>query len=177
LVFADESGFQLTPTVCRTWAPRGHTPVIHHWDRRDRVSAISAVTVSPRRQHLGLYLHLYPDNLTHVEVAIFLRDLLRHLRGHVVLVWDRGPIHRGRAIADLCRRYPRLHLVALPGYAPELNPDEGVWAYAKRVLANGRPNSVQDLFRDLTRVTRAVRRRPTLLRAFIEASELPRLLH
>jgi len=167
----------LTPTVRRTWAPRGQTPVIHHWDRRDRVSAISAVTVSPQRQHLGLYLHLYPDNLTHVEVAIFLRHLLRHLRGHVVLVWDRGPIHRGRAITALCRRHRRLHLVQLPSYAPELNPDEGVWAYAKQALANGRPNSVQDLFRDLTRVSRAVRRRPPLLRAFITASDLPPLLH
>lgn len=167
----------MTPTVRRTWAPRGQTPVIHHWDRRDRVSAISAVTVSPQRQHLGLYLHLYPDNLTHVEVTIFLRHLLRHLRGHVVLVWDRGPIHRGRAITALCRRHRRLHLVDLPAYAPELNPDEGVWAYTKQALANGRPNSVQDLFRDLTRVSRAVRRRPALLRAFITASDLPPLLH
>ena len=177
LAFADESGFQLTPSVRRTWAPRGQTPVLHHWDRHDRVSAISAVSVSPRRQHLGLYLHLYPDNLTHVEVTIFLRDLLRHLRGPVVLVWDNGPIHHGRAITDFCRRHPRLHLVRLPSYAPELNPDEGVWAYAKRALANGRPNSVQDLFRDLTRVTRAVRRRPAVLRAFITASDLPPLLH
>lgn len=165
------------PTVRRTWAPRGQTPVIRHWDRRDRLSAISAITVSPRRQHVGLYLHLYPDNLTNVEVATFLRDLLRHMRGHLILIWDRGPIHHGRAITDLCRRHPRLHLVELPSYAPELNPDEGVWNYAKRVLANGRPNSVSDLFRDLTRVTRTMRRRPALLRACITGSDLPRLLH
>jgi transposase len=177
LAFADESGFQLTPTVRRTWAPRGQTPVIRHWDRRDRVSAISAVTVSPRRHRVGLYLHLYPNNLTNVEVAVFLRDLLRHLRGHVILIWDRGPIHHGQAITDLCRRYPRLHLVELPGYAPELNPDEGVWSYAKRALANGRPNSVSDLFRDLTRVSRTMRRRPALLRACITASDLPRPFH
>jgi len=176
-VFADESGFQLTPTVRRTWAPRGQTPVMRHWDRRDRVSAISAVSVSPRRQRLGLYMHLYPQNLTNDEVAIFLRHLLRHLRGHVIVIWDRGPIHHGRAITDLCRRHRRLHLVELPGYAPELNPDEGVWAYAKRALANGRPNSTDDLLRDLTRVTRTIRRRPALLRACITASDLPSLLH
>jgi hypothetical protein len=177
LVFADESGFQLIPTVRRTWAPRGQTPLIHHWDRRDKVSAISALTVSPRRQHLGLYLHVHPNNLTHVEVAVFLRDLLRHLRGHVVLVWDQGPIHHGAAIAEVCRRHPRLHLVPLPSYAPELNPDEGVWAYAKKMLANGRPMSVDHLFRDVLRVTRAVRKRPALLRAFIVSSDLPPLLH
>lgn len=161
----------------RTWAPRGQTPVIHHWDRRDKVSAISALTVSPRRQRLGLYLHVHPDNLTHVEVAVFLRHLLRHLRGHVVLIWDQGPIHHGAAIAQVCRRHRRLHLVKLPSYAPELNPDEGVWAYAKKVLANGRPLSARDLFRDVLRVTRAVRTRPALLRAFIVSSDLPPLLH
>ena len=177
LVFADESGFQLIPTVRRTWAPRGETPLIHHWDRRDKVSAISAITVSPRRQHLGLYLHVHPNNLTHVEVAVFLRDLLRHLRGHVVLIWDQGPIHHGAAIAEVCRRFPRLHLVPLPSYAPELNPDEGVWAYAKQQLANGRPLSLDDLFRDVIRVTRAVRKRPALLRALIVSSDLPPLLH
>jgi transposase len=176
-VFADESGFQLIPTVRRTWAPQGQTPLIHHWDRRDKVSAISAITVSPRRHQLGLSLHVHPNNLTHVEVAVFLRDLLRHLRGQVIVVWDQGPIHHGADIVDLCRRFPRLHLEAFPSYAPELNPDEGVWAYAKRALANGRPLSVDDLFDDVLRVTRDVSRRPALLRAFIESSDLPSLLH
>ena len=47
LVFLDESGFFLTPTVRRTLAPRGKTPVLKAWDRRDRWSAISCVTLSP----------------------------------------------------------------------------------------------------------------------------------
>lgn len=151
--------------------------MIRHWDRRDRVSAISAVSVSPRRHRCNLYMHLYPDNITQDEVTRFVRDLLTHLRGHVILLWDRAPIHRGGAIQALGRRFSRLHVVELPSYAPELNPDEGVWAYAKRDLANGRPNSTHDIIRDLTRVTRTMRRRPALLRACITASELPPLLH
>jgi transposase len=47
LVFLDESGFFLTPTVRRTLAPRGKTPVLAAWDRRDRLSAISCITLSP----------------------------------------------------------------------------------------------------------------------------------
>jgi transposase len=167
----------LTPTVRRTWAPRGQTPVVRHWDRHDRVSAISAVSVSPRRRRLNLYMHLHPANLTQGEVCYFLRDLLRHLRGHVFVIWDRGPIHRGAAITQFCRRHPRLHVVELPGYSPELNPDEGVWAYAKRELANGCPTSTADLFQDLTHVTRTMRRRPALLRACVTASDLPLRLH
>src|SRR5260370_8148720 len=59
LVFADESGFLLTPTVAKTWAPIGQTPVIRHFDRRDRISVISGISVSPRRQRLNLFFQLH----------------------------------------------------------------------------------------------------------------------
>lgn len=176
VVFPDESGFQLAPSVRRTWAPRGQTPLIHHWDRRDKVSAISAVSVSPRRQRLGFYMHVHPGNLTTTEVAIFVRDLLRHLRGPVILVWDQGPIHKGPAMRQLHARYPRLHIYQFPSYAPELNPDELVWGYTKRELANGRPLTRDALFKDVIRVGRKVGRRPTLLRSFIVGSDLPTFL-
>lgn len=60
-VFIDESGFLLTPSVRRTWAPRGRTPVLHHWQRHDRVSVISALTLSPRLCHRGLYVRCQAD--------------------------------------------------------------------------------------------------------------------
>src|SRR5438445_10167047 len=82
LVFADECGFLLIPNVRRTWAPRGQTPIVRHRYRRDKISAISAITVSAQRHRVGLYLHVHPDdNITSVEVAVFLRALLCHLRG------------------------------------------------------------------------------------------------
>ena len=76
MAFADECGFLLIPNVRRTWAPRGQTPIVRHRYQRDKVSAISAVTVSAERRRVGLYLYLHP-NITNVEVAIFLRALLR----------------------------------------------------------------------------------------------------
>lgn len=75
LVFLDESGFLLTPSVRRTWAPRGHTPTLRHWQRHDRVSVLSAVTLSPRRRHCGLYLRCHPHhNLTAPDVCAFARS-------------------------------------------------------------------------------------------------------
>jgi transposase len=174
-VFLDESGFLLIPTVRRTWAPRGQTPLLHHRYRHDKVSAISAVTVSPTRQSCGLYAHFHLANITHVEVAVFLRELLRHLAGAIIVVWDGGAIHRGAAVRQLLARHPRLHVERFPAYAPELNPDELVWNYLKGGLANGRPDTVDALLADLTRVTRQLRRSPALLRAFIVGSELPSL--
>jgi transposase len=176
LVFLDESGFLLIPTVRRTWAPRGQTPLVHHRYRHDKVSAISAVTVSPTRHHCGLYAHFHLANITHVEVAIFLRELLRHLAGPIIVVWDGGTIHRGAAVRHLLARHPRLQVERFPAYAPELNPDELVWNYLKRDLANGRPDTLDELLTDLTRVTRRLRRSPALLRAFLVGSALPALL-
>jgi transposase len=115
---------------------------VRHRYRHDRVSAISAVTVSPQRHRCGFYAHLHVDNITHVEVAIFLRLLLRHLRGHIVLLWDGGPIHRGPDVVTLLARHPRLHVERFPAYAPELNPDEWAWSHLKTSLANGRPDDI-----------------------------------
>src|SRR5262249_43402792 len=60
VVFLDEAGFQLTPAVRRTLAPRGQTPVLDAWDRRDRISAISCLTLSPQQGRPGLYFELLP---------------------------------------------------------------------------------------------------------------------
>jgi putative transposase len=176
LVFVDESGFLLIPSVCKTWALRGQTPLLYHRQRRDRISVISAISVSPHRRRLGLYYSLHAKNIRHPEVCAFLRHLLCHLRGPVVLVWDNGTIHKGDAIRALCSAFPRLHLYRFPGYAPELNPDEGVWKLAKQRLANGRPDTQHELWRHLRLSLERIRRSPQRLRGCIRQSDLPPFL-
>jgi transposase len=174
LVFVDESGFLLIPSVHKTWAPRGQTPIIRHRYRRDKVSAISGLSVSPVRRRLGLYWRcLLNKNFKHPQVCEFLRHLLRHLRGHVIVLWDRGRIHQGDPIRDVCRQFPRLHLAHFPAYAPELNPDEAVWGLTKGRLANGRPDDLDELLAHLTASLSRVARSPALLRACIRQSDLP----
>lgn len=177
IVFADESGFLLIPTVVKTWAPRGQTPLHRHRTKRDKVSVISAVSVSPHRQRLGLYFRLFHNNLNQVRVCAFIRDLLRHLRGPLVLLLDNSTIHHGDPIRALCQRCPRLQVVYFPGYAPQLNPDEGVWNLSKRTLANSRPDNLAELTSQVARVLGNLRRRPDLLRGCITHSELPPFLH
>lgn len=164
------------PSVRRTWAPCGQTPRLVHRYARDKLSAISAVTVSPVRQHLGLYCHFHFTNLTQFEVAAFLRLLLRQLRGPIILLWDGGPIHHGPAIARVLARHPRLMVERFPAYAPELNPDEQVWNHFKTQLANGCPLSVDQLLDDLSHLARRARRCSRLLRSFVLESDLPPFL-
>lgn len=176
LVFIDESGFLLTPSVRKTWAPVGCTPVIRHRFRNDRISAISALSVSPRRLRMGLYWMLSLDNIRREHVCRFLRDLLRHLRGHVVALLDNSGTHRGKPVQDLLLRNPRLRLEYFPAYAPELNPDEGVWSTLKAKLANGSPDDIRELHAHLGgEFTKLARSQPRL-RGCVQQSDLPSFL-
>jgi hypothetical protein len=76
LLTADESGFLLIPNVLRAWAPQVQTPIHRHRQgRRDNISAISGISVSPRRHRLGLYYLLFYANIGQDEVCVFLREL------------------------------------------------------------------------------------------------------
>jgi putative transposase len=117
IVFADESGFMLKPHVVRSWAPKGRTPIHRHRQgRRDKISVISSVSVSPRLQRLGLYYLLFFDNIGQDEVCVFVRQLLRHLRGPVILLLDNSSTHKGAPINELLDCYPRLRVEYFPCY-------------------------------------------------------------
>jgi len=177
LVFVDESGFLLIPNLRKTWAPKGQTPLCRHRQgRRDKISVISGLSVSPTRHRLGLYYRLYPKNIQHAEVCEFLRHLLRHLRGRVIVLWDNGSSHAGQPIRALCRAFPRLHLERFPAYSPELNPDEGVWHLAKATLANGRPDTQDELLAHVIETLEVIRRSPRRLKGCIQQSDLPSFL-
>lgn len=163
----------LIPTRRRTWNPRGQTPVVRYHYKHDRISAIAALTVASRRARMGLYAQFRQDNFKAVQVAKFLRLLLKHLRGQVILLWDGGRIHKGPAIDAVRDAFPRLHLERFPGYAPELNPVEQIWNDFKRHSGNSILRRKQDIRLSLHGNTRRVRRSPDKLRSFVLASDLP----
>jgi transposase len=175
--FIDESGFLLIPSVRRTWGLRGHTPVHRHHYRRKKVSVISALTVSPKRSRIGLYFRCLPDaNFDNHQVAGFLRHLMKHLRGFVIVIWDNGRCHKGDAMRAFLRRCRRIRIEALPPYAPELNPDEGVWNQTRSTLANSRPDDTLDLSETLSDVLTSLRLSQSNLRWCFHQSELPLFL-
>jgi transposase len=169
----DESGFMLQPVVRRTWAPRGCTPIQYSWDRHDRLSAISAVTVSPRRRRLGLYFALHEHNIRTPEVEAFAADLLVHLPHGLILVLDRSQPHRSAA-PRLKKRFPRrLRIEWLPPYAPDLNPDEQVWTRTKYAdLANFIPEDVTDLRQAVHDSLLRTGTQQSLLRSFFKHAKL-----
>ena len=180
LVLIDESGFLLSPLVRRTLAPRGQTPVLKTWGgHRERVSAMAALTLSPRRHRPGLYFCTYPKSFVNQErAADFLRNLLKRLRGPVIVVWDGGPMHKGDAIRAVLHDFPRLSLEKLPPYTPELNPVEYLWNHLKYgVLPNFMPDDVFHLNGVLKQRLCRARQSTQRLHSFFIQSGLPIRLH
>jgi transposase len=129
--------------------------------------------VAPRRHRLGLYFDLHVHNITGTEVIAFLRQLLHHLRGPIVLLWDGGKIHRRQDVQVFLRRHPRLEVHRFPGYAPELNPDEFVWTKVKQELSNSTHDALVPLTLHIVRSLQRIGRSQSLLRSCIHAAELP----
>jgi transposase len=102
-------------------------------------------------------------------VVGFLRVLLRKIRGKALVIWDGSPIHKGQPVSDYLAHgaAKRLHLERLPGYAPDLNPDEGVWNYLKRMeLKNRCCADLAELRLELRRAKERLRHKRAIIRSF-----------
>ncbi|MDP9352109.1 MAG: transposase [Chloroflexota bacterium] len=166
----DESGFYLLPSVARTYAPVGETPILRHRLSRDHLSVIGAVGL-----HERLYFQVHEQAITSREVIGFLNHLLRHIPGKLLIVWDGAPIHRSKAIRQYLSEgaAARIHLERFPGYAPELDPQEGVWRHLKRVeMRNLCCSDLQETRRELRAACQRLRQRPHIIRSCLRHSGL-----
>jgi putative transposase len=160
------------PLRRRTWAPRGHTPRLRQRGRsRRKVSVIGALVISPRRQRLRAYFGVLPEaNYDGAAVLAFLKQLRRTLRTPVTVIWDRLRAHRFEPVAGwLVKHRNDVRACLLPPYAPELNPVELIWGYAKaNPLANFAPLELDDLVMQTQLAVYVTGDDESLLRSFIQ---------
>lgn len=125
--FGDEAGIRSDHHAGTTWSPRGRTPVVKATGARFGCNMVSAISptgelrfmVTEKRMNADLFCE-FIDRLMHGE------------DGHVLLIVDGHPSHKAKKVAEHIKRYNgRFHLYLLPGYSPELNPDELVWGWVK----------------------------------------------
>jgi transposase len=165
IVFVDESGFYLLPAVVRTYAPIGETPVLHEHLSRDHLSVIGAISLEGK-----LYMHEQDRAVKGPDVVRFLERLLRRIAGKLLVIWDGSPIHRSRVVKDFLAdgAATRLKLERLPGYAPELNPAEGVWKHLKYAeLKNVCCRSLSGLRRELRKAKERLRYKRNVIQGCI----------
>lgn len=165
IVWVDQSGFYLLPHHIRTWARHGQTPVLQVPFTRDHRSAIAAITADQR-----LVMQTQTEAYHSTDVVRFLRLLLRKIVGKLLIIWDGAPIHRGQPIKDFLAHgaAKRIHLEQLPGYAPDLNPVEGIWNYLKcRELGNVCCRTFAELDIALRRAKERLRHKRQVIRSSI----------
>jgi transposase len=122
----------------------------------------------------NFYFQMFEKSIGSEQVIEFLKHLLRHIPGDLLLVWDRLPAHRSRLTQEFIRNQRgRLVIEYLPPYAPELNPVEYLWAHCKHhELPNVCAKNLWDLSEGARRTLKRMRRRPRLIVAFCQQSSL-----
>lgn len=160
----------LQPTVRRTWARVGCTPVIRHWHRGEKLSMLSVLAVSPQRRRLQLHWDIQADAYKTWDFVWLIRQVQRQLGRQVLLIWDRLPGHRAAARHLQCAK---IQVEYLPAYAPELNPVEWAWAQTKYAeLANWVPEDTEELEDELHNTLAGINQEQKLLRSFFDGAKL-----
>lgn len=140
----------------------------------EKVSAIAALSVSPVRRRVRLYVSLLANrNVRTAQMRRYLGDLRRHIRGPLILIWDRLNVHRAKTLTAWLATQRGMHVIFLPPYSPDLNPVELFWSYLKyHRLANYAAHTVTALSSTARRHVRFTARRQSLLRSFIRGTPL-----
>ena len=145
----------------RTWAPQGQTPTIREHFNWKHLSAAGAIAWRPGQPRTRLFLSLRPGAFDKESLVEYLRNLRRHVRGPMIVLWDGLPAHRSKLVAAYAQANADwLTLASFPGYAPELNPVEILWADLKgHASANYTPDTIDELQHHLKGATRGLRRK------------------
>ena len=161
--FWDESGFRADAVLGTTWGAKGQTPVVQVPDQRQGISAASAISSKG-----AFWFATYAGTLTGPLFVDLLRRMMRGRRKPLHLILDGLPAHKALAVKEYVAGLDgKLTLHYLPGYAPDLNPDELVWSHAKRTDNARRPLQKGERLADrITAQLAAMARRPALVRSF-----------
>ena len=160
-----ESGFRADAVHGKTWGKKGQTPVVERPGQRQSISAASAVNARG-----GFWYCTYQGGLNAEAFVSLLRRMMRRRSKPVHLVLDGLPAHKTTLVkAYVASTKGMLTLHFLPGYAPELNPDELVWSHMKRTgVARAPLRRGERLQAKIEAQLGAIKRMPQLIRSFFK---------
>ncbi|MFB6590041.1 IS630 family transposase [Streptomyces diastaticus] len=170
LVWADQCGLRSdTAPPGRSWASAGQNPLVRVNGRRFKVNIMSAVA-----SRGALWFTVFPGKFTAKVFCAFLDRLARQAGRKVHVIADRHPVHRSKAVrAWLAENTERVELRLMPGYSPELNPDELLNADLKRHIHAARTASADDLAHETRRFLRRRQKQPHIVCGYFAARHVP----
>ena len=179
--FEDEAGQNLRPPRARTWAPRGHTPVVRVSGKgTGRVSVAGLACYRPgERSRLFYRVRVHRGrkgerrSMSEADYAGLVTAAHQHLSAPLILIWDNLNTHVSAAMRAFIDAHPDwLTEARLPAYAPDLNAVEGAWANMKNGLGNLAASDVDQLTAVVKNRLKAIQYRPALLDGFLAQTGL-----
>jgi len=167
--WGDEMGMRSDHQVGRSYGRRGCTPVIPGTGKRFGCNMVSALTNQGQ-----LAWMVFRQRFKTPVFLEFLRRLVKHARRKVFLVVDGHPVHRSGAVRSwVAKRPEQIELFFLPGYSPNLNPDELLNNDVKsNALGRRRPSSQQELISDVRSYLRSTQRQPHIVRSYFNHEDV-----
>src|SRR6266542_2288801 len=169
IYFWDESGFRADAVQGRTWGVKGQTPIVAVPGKRQSVSAASAVNAKG-----AFWFTTYKGGMSADLFVAMLKQIMRRRRRPLFLVLDSLPAHKAKVVRDYVEaKDGKLKLYFLPGYAPELNPDELVWSHMKRTGTAKRPLASNELLHERIEADLIdIQNNRALVRSFFKAPDV-----
>jgi putative transposase len=175
ICFEDEAGQSLRPGRARTWAPRGHTPVVRVSGNAGRLSVAGMACMKPGRPGRFFYrLRVHRRrkgerrSLSEADYAHLITAAHHALDAPLIVIWDNLNTHRSWRMRQFTEaREDWLTVVRLPGYAPDLNAVEGAWSVMKSGLGNHAARTLDELEALVRGRLRQIQRRPDLINALL----------
>jgi len=169
IYFWDESGFRADAAQGRTWGVKGQTPIVAVPGKRQSISAASAVNSKG-----GFWFATYSGGMSADLFVAMLKLIMRGRRRPLFLILDSLPAHKAKLVRNYVEGTEgKLKLFFLPGYAPELNPDELVWSHMKRSGTAKRPLAAKESLQDRVEADLfRIQKNPALVRSFFGAPDV-----
>lgn len=163
--WGDEMGLRSDHQTGTSYGRRGRTPVIPGTGQRFRCNMISTIT-----NHGRLAFMVFKKRFTADVMLMFLRRLVRNSQRKVCLIVDGHPVHRSGKVQRWIAAHDRqIRLILLPGYSPELNPDELLNQDVKsNALGRRRPTNQSEMIGDLRSYLRSTQRQPQVVKNYFQ---------
>lgn len=169
IVYADECGVYLLPMVRATWAAKGQTPILREHSGYDHLSIIGAI--SPSGNLIFWCRKTAFDGDATADFLALLAHCYRKQR--LTVIWDGATIHAAQPVKTFLVEHPaKIQLEKLPGYSPELNPIELLWALLKERMANPVFLNLNDLYEAVCYELRSIAKDKKLIRAFFHKESI-----